>query len=285
MYCNVGLRVVTDSWVQNCWFCRCHNAIEPYKFSEQAKYCNINISDTWADQLSGHFIASDELTTITVLCDDVWIDMVDESAFYFPNSIMRNSFYKGRIGRVGMCYADLPDADRTLEIAGKADIFYVKQLYNSTLDITIGLTTLTLGNRPNAESISRVISVSTNIMQNNVITCPYYATEKIIGYGFCSDTKIISKDGYCERIRDQYYATALYMASVLPTNTAILAANYIGKKFLYVGNTNQYLTKGGIYECQEVIPSTDPATYHWVLISSTDADPSTDIDFSDIEGV
>lgn len=66
----------------------------------------------------------------------------------------------------------------------------------------------------------------------------------------------------------------LIVSDTMPTAIEALE----GQQRLYVGNTTATYTKGLIYECQEVTPSTDPKTYEWVAISvisvETDATPT-----------
>ena len=54
-----------------------------------------------------------------------------------------------------------------------------------------------------------------------------------------------------------------------------------GKQRLFVGTTGTY-TKGGIYECQEVIDGTS-TTYEWVRISAEEIGMVTDTQYSDIQ--
>ena len=56
----------------------------------------------------------------------------------------------------------------------------------------------------------------------------------------------------------------LIVSATLPAATSALE----GETRLYIGTTTADYTKGLIYECQEVTPSTSPATYHWVAISA-----------------
>lgn len=52
--------------------------------------------------------------------------------------------------------------------------------------------------------------------------------------------------------------------TALPTATETI----LGATYLYMGASTQTLIHGGIYECNEVTPATDPATYEWTLISA-----------------
>lgn len=58
------------------------------------------------------------------------------------------------------------------------------------------------------------------------------------------------------------------------TNTMPAAsADLLNTQLLFVGTTTSDYTKGTIYECQ-LVPESDPATYHWVAISSAEIDLS-----------
>lgn len=55
---------------------------------------------------------------------------------------------------------------------------------------------------------------------------------------------------------------SLIKTTTMPTASADL----LDKHRLYVGETTEYFTKGGIYECQ-LVPDSSPAEYTWVCIS------------------
>lgn len=58
------------------------------------------------------------------------------------------------------------------------------------------------------------------------------------------------------------------------TNTMPAASvDLLNTQLLFVGTTTSDYTKGTIYECQ-LVPESDPATYHWVAISSAEIDLS-----------
>ena len=60
------------------------------------------------------------------------------------------------------------------------------------------------------------------------------------------------------------------------TTMGAASAALLGARVLYVGATDSSFTKGCIYECQEVTPATDPATYEWVVINASDIDIAVD---------
>ena len=51
------------------------------------------------------------------------------------------------------------------------------------------------------------------------------------------------------------------------------SVDLLNTQLLFVGTTTSDYTKGTIYECQ-LVPESDPATYHWVAISSAEIDLS-----------
>ena len=75
-------------------------------------------------------------------------------------------------------------------------------------------------------------------------------------------------DGRIEDISRPELVTRSEMEQYIQETDTIptASANYVGKSYLYTGATTATYQKGGIYECQEVTPSTNPATYHWVQI-------------------
>ena len=87
------------------------------------------------------------------------------------------------------------------------------------------------------------------------------------GY-YCLDTS--SNILYRSTAADDNTAWEIVTEPIQINTLPTASVDNVGKVYIYTGTTTQYYVHGGIYECQEITPSTDPKTYHWVLISSVD---------------
>ena len=167
--CAIGIDIIgTDNWISNCWFCACGTAIH----TGTTVFSNINISDCWFDQLAHHVIHVDNSSHAILLINNAWVDMIDSSAIYAPNAILRHCMVSGRFSRCGMMYAGIADADRTAAIKPDADIIYAKRIEASEFNITVNKREIGKGNNPNGVVPSKVVSTADNLLTDSEFTIP-----------------------------------------------------------------------------------------------------------------
>lgn len=131
--CNHCIEVThTDCWISNCWFRSSNTGI--YTGTNSTNL--INVSDTWCDQMAGHFIHVANSDTVVLLVDNAWCDMIDQCAIYVETAYVINSRISGRFSRVGMTYAGLTNSEWTKEKSPLADVIYAKRYDKCNFDIS-----------------------------------------------------------------------------------------------------------------------------------------------------
>lgn len=270
--CGIAIKVTFDSLVQNCWFCRCGSAVVTIPTSESVQFTTLSISDCWADQLTRHFIESTSPTTNTIITNNVWVDMVDGSAFYFPNGILYKSDINGHFGRIGMAYAGINDSDRTSETSKMSDLVYARRISNCVFNVGLGNETMEVGRNPSAKCMSRLLTVTEWIISDTIIICDYERARLFGENTTPSNVKAILKDGiYMLHKGNSDYRYGIGRGNGSPINKRFAPDS----DYLYIDKTT-----GDIY----ISTSADDKTA-WKLIERGNATDPTDIDFSDIEGV
>lgn len=166
MQCNKAIIFTgTDNMVQNCWVCRGNIGIECTH--EAAAFTNLEVSNTWCDQMAGHFIKCDKTgENNTLLINDCWVDMIDNSAIYCEGYLYHSKI-TGRYSRTGMSYAhtDEQTVARAYAEFYKMDAIVASRIYNSDIDISVHKRTIGQAGRvlnPNGKCPYRAISASDN---------------------------------------------------------------------------------------------------------------------------
>ena len=271
--CEVGIIAnFSDNMVHNCWFRRNGTAIKLSSRTDLTNhFASINVSDVWADQLLNHFIESEydnnsvTITSVNVITDNIWLDSIQESAFCFPNALVSSSSMHGHLGRVGMNYAGVADADRDSTVAMGADVLYCKYIRYSNIDFEIDLVPARC-KKNNRDCFSRLITATlpssdSNDNNYNKIVCNKFPLSKL--YDINTTPK-----GF---VNTDYNGTEMnisFHADTMPT----AEVNYLGKIIQYTGNTTASYTHGYFYEC--VSNGATPAVYSWVR---TNIQPSSSI--------
>lgn len=185
-FCKVGIvTTFSDNLLRNLWFCKGETAI--LMSAPKTNYASVNVSDTWADQLIGHFIkASEEVTSAKIVTNNIWLDAIQWSAFYLPKALLSSANIKGSFGRIGMDYGGLTDSNRSIKTAHKSDFLVCRYILNSIFEITVDATKGKGKN--NGECFSRLFTTTAvNDNLNNKIVCnrfplsKFYDTKTSIG--------------------------------------------------------------------------------------------------------
>jgi hypothetical protein len=159
MHCNEGVRSYgTDAILQGNWWSRCNIAVH-CTAEHHTDYITLEISNSWADQLTSHFVlcenpaSGNNNTATTLLINNVWVDMVEGSAIYVKG-LLQNSRITGRFSRIGMMYAtdSRVKADYTDNIVPYAVCIAVGSMVNSDINISCPLRTIGQGARKNDAS-------------------------------------------------------------------------------------------------------------------------------------
>ena len=224
-HCKVGvLAYGYDSMLENNWWCRCDIPIH-CTAEHNNGYINLEVSNCWADQISSHFIVCENPTkngvntTVTLLINDVWVDMVEGAAIYVKGQL-QNSRISGRFSRVGMMYAlsTRTKAEYTAALSPYADCISAGSIYDSDINISCPVRKIGQGPRKNDDTAQ----------------CPAYAV------GNCDIAIGNSSMQNCDvDIIDRNIATITHNS---PVNTVVTAKDNIAR-----------LHKGYTYDIPNVI--------------------------------
>lgn len=229
---SVGIRLnYTDCWIKNCWFCDGDIGIH----IPQENNINIlfNVSDSWADQMAGHFILSESPATIqtTIIADNIWCDMIAKSAICC-NGEMINCRINGRFSRCGMNCAGMTQEQRTSgtkdEINNKkqqADVFYAKKFSNCTI---------------HNDAPIRAITIKVDGVDTTVGNAPFVLISRYTGTGATGDSNggiydcnISAPHMKLENITDNTsgsYANTRFIYECLDNTTNVITSGYLSYK-------------------------------------------------------
>ena len=278
--CAIGIRVTFDCLVQNCFFNKCGSAIEIVKDSSH-RVGGVSVSDCWADGLSRHFIESTNLSTAVthvhqLTTSNVWVDMVDGSAFYFTGEIGFADI-SGIFGRIGMKYAGLQDADRTASKSVDSDFCCAKTIRNSAFNITVVPDdTIGQGNNPNGICTSRYLySIEKYGISDVVINTPIIPFARL--FDLNDDHNVLyrvnstCKDGVCYNYEGATFINGTTSYSGSPIGH--IRAGAVGYFCFDTVNKVMYRTTGTSKNDWEVITDLPTGgTTGQVLVKSSDAD-------------
>lgn len=129
------------------------------------------------------------------------------------------------------------------------------------------------------DNIKEAVQASLNVSQMKTLTTPIivdeteYSTVETALNAINSksvdvddELSAVSENPIQNKVITEEINKKLTVVDNMPT----ASAEFVGKQNLYVGNTTDYLNKGGIYECR----SDGSDGYEWVLISTADVDLS-----------
>lgn len=276
--CNDAIQAGFDSFIENSWICSCHNAIRSVKTANQEAeiendgFTSVGVSDTWADQLSGHFYVADwELGSVTCIMDNIVVDLVDESVFYMPNGQLMNGKIQGYINRYGMACEGIEESEKTAELLPKSCCIYADRGSTINLDIT----TVDSSTLSDARKLIECPSGQGLFTAPVTISCPNRPFDTIFGANcrFSHDQKdgynIYSKEGH-----SIYYDIFWYTNGRTSYEWGALhniPAPAVGAYCLNTRSNKWYMsTKADDREA-------------WISVEEL-SDPSTDIDFTTILG-
>lgn len=139
--CNISIIFTgSDNMVQNSWICAGNIGI--LCTHEHRNFTNLEVSNCWCDQMSGHFIYCRNLESATevnmLLVNDCWVDMIDNAAIYCEGTLVRSRI-TGRFSRTGMSYAHTNNqtVERTRENYYKMDAIVAYRVYYCEIDISL----------------------------------------------------------------------------------------------------------------------------------------------------
>ena len=244
--CATCIQAMLDSEVHNCYISVCGTAVKLAKADSGAsQWVSINISDCWVDQMSRHFVESPDATTAVIMTDNVWVDMVDSSAFYFPKASVTKSKIHGHFGRIGMMYAGLQTSARTEEIAKDSDFFYAKLFSASTFDIDVGETLVGVGNNASAKCTSRYLYPVNWSINNCIINAPELVISDIVGKGAAYNTKVNCYDGLITLSSKLQFLNGTAFGTGSPVGVSGYTAPSAGYFYFDTTNKIMYLSTAG----------------------------------------
>ena len=277
-WCNKCIvTTFTDTLLHNLWFCKCHTAIFMSNLvtenpADQRTSVSVNVSDIWADQLTGHFIESDNgssaggfvtATSAQIVASNLWIDHVQMSAFYLPSATLNSSRISGTFGRVGMNYAGLADSSRTAAIAVESDFMYCGRfISNSIFELNISNTNGkddTQPNPHNGECFSRLFTALETGSKYNKVTCNKFPVSKWYDTSHSwtkawNYSSFYGIDGLIERAGNLDYVNGIHFHNNNPTSSTW--APYVGARYF------NYI-KRILYRCTAITTSGSTTTFTW----------------------
>lgn len=290
----------TDAFVNDCWFCSGHIGIL-ISHEYYPGYSNLKVNDSWCDQMSGNFIKAINGGTFILLINDVWVDMINEAAIYADGDI-HHSIITGRFSRCGMKYAGLTiDARRNMvsTAAGRialmpqADVISARRFYDNYVNVSCHKREVgSQSNNANGCCPSKVIGCygrsgtdyntwaddSDFYHDNVVISDGSYKTQNMVNGALTKvEDTIFDNDDWFVATKSTFFSNNKTISRQLRSNfenvtslkTMPTASQYFeGTTVQYLGETTNDYKHGLSYDCKEVLPSTNPKTYAWVLTSA-----------------
>ena len=256
--CKRGIiTAFTDTMLHNLWFCKSGTAIYLSNTDIERHATSVNVSDTWADQLTEHFIESDpSVTSVGIIASNIWLDHIQMSAFYLPNAFLGGSRISGTFGRVGMNYAGLKDEDRTADIAAESDFFYTgRYVIHSSFELNIG--TVEGKGQNIGECFSRLFTTRETGSKNNKVTCSKFPIARLYDTRTSTPWNFFSyfgSDGAIERSGSLDYINGVHYHNNSPSSSTWSPA--VG--YLYYN----YL-KHILYRCSAINVSNNTYSFVW----------------------
>ena len=227
--CAVGVQVSgSDDWIQNCSFVACGVCVQSVD-NLRWRFCNLAISDTWADQIIKHVFTSkmsyDLESSPKVIpahklhFNNLWIDEVNLAAIYLPGHYITNSSISGRFSRVGMSYAEdksqsrIPVRDDTSQDGLDAIVAYA--MSNNEFDIQIDKRSIGKGGNSNGVCPAYGISSLSSSNRNNKVRvydapkdAAVYFNNNFINLSIEGNDEDVIKSGYKQEYK---YSPIMYL--------------------------------------------------------------------------